>query len=554
MREALAIFTLLAACALSSESRADERLPNRPNVVFILADDVGWNDVGAYSSVASPGHDISPVIKTPNIDRLAREGMLFTDAHTPKSLCAPNRFSLLTGSNPYRNGRPGGSWGLLASSGFGAGLERTGKVGKHLTVGDVMKAAGYRTGFVGKTHLGATAYAKDGRGLHAVKGGSKHKHELFASMDYSRGIDDGVCEHGFDYALTLEDGIQGPPYAYFENGVFKPIDGRMPADNSSTKDWKRKKPHQVGNNGVSEFAHGPFIGDVNYDSSQVGIRLAREAVAFIDRCRQAEQSKPFFLYYCSQSVHWPHTPPIDFDGDPATVDEPVKGVTPGPTSDMIYELDLQVGAILAKLEAEGILRNTLVIFTSDNGGLAPKVVRTGDHQHDTTGILRGHKATNYEGGHRVPFIARWGGRIPAGTVNTQLIAAHDWVATLYDLTDQDMSDGQAMDSVSLLPVLLGRKPIDTRIRGFLSFGFAGIREGSFFLLCNQKRPYGPTEFYDLAQDLAQETNLIADPAHASRIKAMHARMLKHNNCDARDLSEPRSTPAHRETRPHTTGG
>lgn len=492
---------------------------------------------------------------------LASRGMMFTDAHTPMALCAPNRFSLLTGSNPYRNGRAGGSWGLSASSGFSAGTERTGKVGKHLTVGDVMQAAGYKTAYIGKTHLGATAFHQNGKPIHMMRGNRAKTESPFYDMDFSRRIEDGVPEHGFDYALTLEDGIQGPPYAYFENGRFKPIDPSKAADNSSVKDWKKQKPHAVGNNGVSEFAHKPFVGDVDYDSSQVGITLTKKAVEFIDQHERSNEKRrgrtPFFLYYCPEAVHWPHTPPIDFDGDPTTIDQPVKGVTPGPTSDMIYELDLQVGAIIQKLKDEGILENTLVIFTSDNGGLAPKAVRFGDAEHDTTGVLRGHKATTYEGGHRVPFIAMWGdgtrdgSKIAPGTVNTQLIAAHDWVATLYELTGQDMDEGQAMDSVSLLPVLLGRQSISEPIRDFLQFGFGGIRVGDYFLLCDRKTAR-PTELYDLSKDLSQTTNLIGETTQQQRIKTMQAMSLKYDNRDSKDLSEPRSTPAFKVDKPSGT--
>jgi arylsulfatase A-like enzyme len=535
-----------------SEMSAQVAVMQRPNVLFILADDIGWNDIGIYSSVASPGKDTSKVIRTPNIDSLAQAGMRFTDAHTPMTLCAPNRFSFLTGSNPYRNGRTGGSWGLSSSSGFSAGTASTGSVGKHLTLGDVMKAAGYATTFLGKTHLGGTAYTNAGEEIHKIRW-RKSRTNPFLEMDYARGIDDSICRHGFDYALTLEDGIQGPPYAWFLNGKFKPIDPLKPADNSSVKDWKRQKPHKAGKNGISEFAHKPFMGDVDYDSSQIGVRLAREAVNFIGRHQRANKSAgkqtPFFLYYSPEAIHWPHTPPIDFDGDPTTIDVPVKGVTPGPTSDMIYALDLQVGAILEKLKDEGILNNTLIIFTSDNGGLKPTVANFGEAEHDTTGVLRGQKATVYEGGHRVPFIARWGdgtaagSKIAPGKVNHHLIAAHDWVATLYELTNQSIREGQAMDSVSLLPTLLGKHPAEKPIRDFMSMGFPGIRAGDYFLLCERKKSNKPIELYNLEQDISQTKNLISDPAQKDRIRELHALMLKHNNCDGRDMSEERSTPA-----------
>lgn len=503
-----------------------------PNVVFILADDVGYADLGIDGGT----------VPTPNIDSLARQGMRFTDAHSPAALCAPSRFSLLTGSYPYRNGRPGGSWDVNNSSGFSANGDRT-KAGRHITVGEIMQNAGYKTAFFGKMHLGGTVYDTLGNVI-------TQKNKI-NSMDYSRGVDDGLNEHGFDYWLGLLSGIQHEPYAYFENGKYKPIDPENPATNESTRLLKNGF-YKVSGNGLSEIVEAsrvPARGDEDYDSSQAGIILSNGAVDFIDRHMKTEKDKPFLLYYSSQAIHVPHSPPFDFDGDPETIDEQVYGKTGAITSDVLYELDLQVGKILDKLKEEGILENTLIIFTSDNGALWPRVTHYGDATHDNNGPLRDYKASIYEGGHRVPFIAKWGDGtkggsvIEPGKISDQTIIGHDWVATMYELTQQDMQEDQAKDSSSLLPILTGKQSEDEPLHEFILYqaGFArdgAIREGDLVLMVDRENK--ATELYDLSTDLAQENNLIEEEKYSETIARLKSKFLKYNDHD-NDTVEPRTT-------------
>src|SRR5690606_13641293 len=216
--------------------------------------------------------------------------MRFTDAHAPAALCAPSRFSLLTGSYPYRNGRPGGSWDVNNSSAFSHNGDRT-EAGRHITVGEVMQNAGYRTAFFGKMHLGGDVYDKEGNLI-------REKAKL-NTMDYSRGVDDNLNDHGFDYWLGLLSGIQHEPYAYFENGRFRPVNPDNPADNTSTR-LLNNGFYRVSNNGLSEIVEAgrvPARGDVDYDSSQAGIILTNGATDFIDRhLRENEktgENRPF---------------------------------------------------------------------------------------------------------------------------------------------------------------------------------------------------------------------------------------------------------------------
>ena len=507
-----------------------------PNVVFILADDVGFGDVGVYGGK----------VPTPNIDRLAQQGMRFTDAHSPAALCAPSRFSLLTGSHPYRNGRAGGTWDVDTSSGFSHNGDRT-RAGRHITVGEILQKAGYRTAFFGKMHLGGDVRDGDGELI-------REKNKL-NTMDYSRGFGDGLDEHGFDYWLGLASGIQHEPFAYFENGKFVPVDPDKPADNSSTR-LLNDGFYRVSGNGLSEIVEAakvPARGDVDYDSSQVGITLTNAAVDFIDRHVKENQAsgkdQPFLVYFASQAIHVPHSPPFDFDGDPSTIDEQVYGKTGAMTSDVLYELDLQVGKIISKLEEKGIADDTLILFTSDNGALWPDITHYGDPTHDNNGPLRGYKASVYEGGHRVPFIAKWGdgtkagSMIPPDTVSGQLIMGQDWVATMYELTRQNMQEDQAMDSVSLLPVLTGKQPESEPLREFALYqagaAYEGaVREGSLVLVVDKDNK--ATELYDLATDLGQKNNLIDAAEHRETSARLRKKFLTYNDHDD-DTVEPRTT-------------
>lgn len=524
----------------SVSAQETDTIPKIPNVVFILADDVGYADLAMDGGT----------VPTPNLDKLGKQGMKFTDAHAPAALCAPSRFSLLTGSYPYRNGRPGGSWDVNNSSGFSLNGGRT-EAGKHITVGEIMQKAGYKTAFFGKMHLGGTVYNSEGEVI-------REKDKL-NTMDYSRGVDNALSEHGFDYWLGLLSGIQHEPYAFFENGKFIPLDPQNPADNSSTHLLKNGY-YRVSDNGLSEIVEAgqiPARGDVDYDSSQAGIILTNSAVDFIEQHlqenRKSGKEQPFLLYFASQAIHVPHTAPFDFDGDPSMLDEQVMGKTGAVTSDVLYELDLQVGKILDKLESEGIADNTLIFFTSDNGALWPTVTHYGNPAHDNNGPLRDYKASIYEGGHRVPFIAKWGDGTEAGsvikpgTVSDQLIMGHDWVATMYELTQQNMQEDQAKDSASLLSILTGNQPEDQPLHEFVLYqaGFAydgAIREGDLVLVVDRNEE--ATELYDLSVDLGQEKNLIHQEKFSNTVKRLRKKFLKYNDHNNTTV-EPRTTEAYR---------
>ncbi|MBS2211384.1 arylsulfatase [Carboxylicivirga mesophila] len=519
----LVLGLLMGAC----QSQTNE--PALPNVVFILADDIGYGDLGCYGGK----------IPTPHLDALAANGIRFTDAHSPAALCAPSRFSMLTGSYPYRSYSAGGAWNTNSPSIFSDPYQHT-KAGRKVTVAEILQKAGYRTAFFGKSHLGGDIRDKEGQLI-------REQNDI-CKMDFAQGVHNSINEYGFDYSYSLPSGIQHEPFAFFENGHFAPFDPDKPADNSSTHLWNNGRYEmENGTSEIVEHQKHAGIGDVDYNSSQTGIMMINKAKAFIDEHillnKQSNEAKPFLIYFASQAIHVPHTPPNDFDGDDDELNEQVKGITGGATGDFVYELDVQVGHLIDKLKQEGIYENTIVFFTSDNGALWPGVCDFGNPEHDNNGPLRGYKASVYEGGHRVPFIISWPGQIKSGSVSDEPVLTQDWVATMYEITNQPMEEDQAMDCTSLLPILLDTKENDKPLHPFIIYqaGYAyegAIREGNWVLLVN--RDQEATELYNLELDLAQAINLIAETEHQHLIERLLKKFITYNDHDNTTM-EPRTT-------------
>lgn len=478
-----------------------------------MGDDIGWGDFQCYNPKGK--------IPTPNIDRLAREGMRFTDAHTPAALCAPTRYSVATGNYTWRGRLPGGTWGWNAAPQFQPGQK---------TVGHLLQGAGYRTALFGKLHFGGE-FEPNPQG----------------KPDFTKPMKTGPIQWGFDYSYVLLGGHQGPPYFFFEN-------------NRVAGDASQVRPLAAGplNGGVVPVA-GPGLPD--WDSRHVGQTLVEKTIAFIER----DQGRPFYVHLSTDGAHGPYTPPDKLLGTA------VKAATKmTPKADMMFELDVVVGKLVEALEQRGLLTNTLVIVTSDNGGIpAPRDRELG---HDAVGGLRGSKSLIWEGGHRVPFVACWKGTIPAGTVRNQLIGTLDIVPTFVELAGGKFEAEQMLDSVSLAPVLLGRRGDDQPVRQTLlvqsspgrdafsekepdvpkpepgtprrtpqqrrnaankawnaiaskgansgSDGMAhALREGPWKLVFNIEHDQ-PAALYHLTDDLAETKNLIGEAAQAERVKRM----------------------------------
>ena len=409
---------------------AEEQVP--PNVVLILADDLGYGDLGCYGATK---------LQTPNIDRLAEQGRRFTDAHSASAVCTPSRYGLLTGEYPVRGKGGKGIWGpcghtqpLLIST-------------NKLTLGQLFKNKGYATAAIGKWHLGF------GTG----------------KTDWNKPLRPGPLELGFDYYFGVPKVNSGYPYVYVENDRivgYDPADplifGKKPFSKTPTF------PHEAGTKKPNKFG-GAAKAHAIYDDEKTGTLLAEKAVTWIE----AHKEQPFFLYFPTTNIHHPLTPSPRFKGSSQC----------GLYGDFVQELDWMVGEVLTCLEENDLVDNTLVIMTSDNGGMfnigGQDAFKAGHHQN---GELLGFKFGVWEGGQRVPFMAKWPGRIPAATVSDQLISGVDMLATFAALTGQHVAPEQLADSINVLPALLGepKEPLrDTLVLCPFNPGHMSLRKGKW---------------------------------------------------------------------------
>lgn len=382
--------------------------PGPPNVVFIFADDLGYGDLGCYGATK---------VRTPHIDKLASEGRKFSDAHTASAVCTPSRYALLTGDYPVRANGGEGVWGPApVTSGLIIDTDK-------LTIADVFKSGGYSTAALGKWHLGF------GQG----------------ENDWQEPLRPGPQDLGFDYYFGLPVVNSAPPYVYVENDRIVGGDPEDPLVYLGRGEHEDATPITPIPYEASRRTPNRFKGAVEahkqYNDYTVGTVLAKKAVDWIT----ANKQKPFFLYLSTTHIHHPFTPGERFQG---TSDAELYG-------DFIQELDWMVGEVTQCLEEQGLSDNTLVIFTSDNGGMmnlgGRNAVKAG---HKMNGDLLGFKFGAWEGGHRVPFIAKWPGQIEAGSESDQLICNVDMLATFLALTGEDPGDLEKTDSIDMLPAFL----------------------------------------------------------------------------------------------------
>lgn len=477
----------------------------RPNIVFIMADDLGLGDVSHHTEKLRKQQ---PVVRTPNIDALAEQGMWFTDAHSSTALCSPTRYCVMSGNMNYRSYAPWGVWGTFRQNAIEPG---------QATLGSVAKAAGYATGFIGKWHLGGDFL---NRQTGKIYRGDDHRNPD-SPADLTSIVAGGPEQLGFDYSFMLPCGVQGPIYTAYENENWFPLgkDSRMIYLDEKTA----KSPRIVSDK-------GPGMGDSNWDTQEMGQRLSAKAVDFINT--KAGRG-PFFLCYWSPTVHIPHCPPDEFDG------VKIKGSTPTVHMDMIRDLDLQVARIIKALKENGVYENTLIIFTSDNGGLPNSAsINAG---HDPNGGWRGHKNDPHEGGHRVPFIAVWHGLIKEGAVCDEAVINHDMLATMAALLKQDVPKNEAMDSLNLLPLLTGEKGFKAREYLMLQSGSRHeimFREGDWKLIMDSDHDlskFEPIGLFNLTKCPieAEEHNLVKHPEQQGRIKTMRRKYLEIRNGNKR---------------------
>ena len=432
-----------------------------PNIVFVLADDLGAGDLGCYNRDSK--------VPTPNMDKLAGEGVRFTDAHSPSSVCTPTRYGVLTGRYCWRTRlKSGVLWGdgtLLIDP-------------ARLTVGKLLQKSGYTTGAVGKWHLGFGAGKK---------------------ADYSKPLTPGANDVGFDYFFGIPSSLDIPPYLYVRNN--------LPVKPLSTKVAGSKHRRQKG---------GGF-----WRAGQVS-----EDFKHIERSSGGPAAKPFFLYFPLTAPHTPWLPVKEFRGRSKA----------GHYGDFVAQVDHVIGQVTAALEKSGQAKNTLLIVTSDNGSHWP-VSDVKKFKHAANGNTRGQKADIWDGGHRVPFLARWPGKIKPGTSNDETICLSDLMATAAAIVGEKLPPNAGEDSYNILPALLGEaleRPIREATVHHSVSGMFALRQGSWKLIVGRgsggftaprkikPKPGEPAgQLYNLAADPREEKNLYQEkPEVVTRLRKL----------------------------------
>lgn len=488
----LAVLVTPAPAMLAGNTPVSADRPNadRPNIVILYADDMGFGDLGVQNADSK--------IPTPHLDRIAKEGTRFTDAHSSSGICTPSRYALLHGRYHWRK------FHSIVNS-FGQPVmdpQRT-------TLPELLRNCGYRTACIGKWHLGwdwkaiqkasATDVPRQGFGPDA--------------FDWSQSIPGGPLAHGFDYYFG-DDVPNFPPYAWFENDRVITTPTVLLSTTAKTAE------------GSWEARPGPSVKD--WDFWDVMPKLTDKAVSWIG---QQKKDDPFFLYFPFTSPHAPIVPTREFVGR-----SQANGY-----GDFMVQTDDTVRRILAALDQHGFTANTLVIFTADNGPERYAYDRVKNFQHRSMGPLRGLKRDLWEGGHRVPCLVRWPGVVPAGRVTDALISQIDILATIAAVVGGDVPHGSAEDSISQLALLKGAESgaRESLVHNTNANGYA-IRHGDWVLITaksggvsavppwfNDANGYAgndsPGELYNLRDDLAQKHNLYTShPQKVAELKTLLA--------------------------------
>jgi len=471
------LLLMLSACSGDTES-ADQQ--NLPNIVYILADDMGYGDVSALNDSAA--------FQTPHLDRLASEGMIFTDAHSNSAVCTPTRYGVLTGRYAWRSRL---KQGVLFS--YDEHLIDP----QRMTVASLLKKHGYHSACIGKWHLGLD-WVMDSSGV----------------ADLTQPIENGPNGYGFDYFFGITASLDIPPYLYIEND-------RVTTTAIDTIE---------ANEGKGFWRRGPIGQDFKH--VEVLPELTRRAVDYISR--RSGEDQPFFLYFPLPAPHTPILPTKGFQGASST----------NAYGDFVLMVDDVVGQVMQALEENGQRDNTMLIFTSDNG-CSPMAdfEELAAFGHDPSDGYRGHKADIYEGGHRVPFIMRWPQRVKAGAVSDQTICLTDLLRTSAAVVGQTLPDNAGEDSFNLLPVLLGEsteEPVrEATVHHSINGSFA-IRQGKWKLaFCpgsggwsypTPKRAVAgglpPRQLYNLEEDPGETHNLVNDyPAVVDSLTSLMQRYI-----------------------------
>lgn len=465
-----------------------------PNIVFIMADDMGYGDLGCYGATK---------IQTPRMDRLAREGIRFTDAHSSAAVCTPSRYSVLTGRYCWRSRLK--EWVLW-------GFEPPLIEADRLTVAAMLRAHGYATAAIGKWHLGLRWTTADGQPPTADG----------RNVDYATPVQGGPLELGFDTCFCITGSLDMAPYCFIED------------DHTLGIPSVEKQPY------LPQQREGLMV--PGWRDDLVDVRFTERAVAFIDQHAAERPNQPFFLYLTPSAPHRPCVPPSFVEGASEA----------GERGDMVALVDWMVGQIDDALARHGMQEETLIIVTSDNGARLTNYDGR-DYGHHSNGDLRGQKADIWDGGHREPFVARWPGHIAPGATSHQLTCLCDLMATCADILGVSLPADAAQDSYSFLPALTGGRATGALRDALVHHsgdGMFSLREGNWKLVRGlgsggfsepkhkEPVPGGPRgQLYDMESDRQETGNAWMD--HPSIVEALSRRL---DGLQSQGFSRPGARP------------
>ena len=487
-------FVLLLGSLLCPTGAKAESTPTKtgssPNIVYILCDDLGYGDV----------HTLNPErgkIATPKMDTLASQGMIFTDAHSGSSVCSPTRYGIMTGRYAWRTKLQSG-----VLNGYSTPLIAPGRT----TVASFLKSHGYATACIGKWHIGMEMTPKTG--------GKKNE------IDYALPIKNGPVDVGFDYYYGISASLDMPPYVFIENNKFTELP-------TVEKKWIRQGPAAK-----------------SFEAIDVLPTLKSKAVQFVkDHATDAKGGKPFFMYVPLNSPHTPILPSAEWKGKSGL----------GDYGDFVMQTDDAIGQIVESVDQSGLKESTLIIVTSDNGcSPAAKVDDLEKQGHFPSAQFRGYKADIWEGGHRIPFIARWTGKIAEHSSYQHTVCLTDLFATAAELVNDKPPANAAEDSVSILPALLGKTaPLREATVHHSIQGHFAIRMGEWKLeltpgsggwgspttpqAISQKLP--AMQLYNMQSDISEKENLSGK--NADKVAALKAMLEKY-------VAQGRSTPGEKQ--------
>ncbi|WP_373511392.1 arylsulfatase [Persicitalea sp.] len=476
-------FTLFAFTEEKDGAIAEER----PNILVILADDLGYGDLQCYNPNSQ--------VETPHLDRLSQEGVRFTDAHSGSAVCSPTRYGLVTGRYAFRSPLKQGVLG-----GYSPPLIEADR----FTIANLLKQAGYETGVIGKWHLGLGW--PEISGSEPEPSHEPHQWPQGDNLDIETNLTSGPAELGFDYSFLVPSSLDIPPYLYLENG--------QPSS--------REIVEIQGNNEPRGVFWRTGRGSSDFKISETLDHLGEKAQEYI--VGQSKREKPFFLYLPLTSPHTPWLPSDPFQGQSGA----------GTYGDFVAHTDAVVGRVLRTLDSLGLKDNTLVVFTSDNGADWKPGDKEAFPKHRANGILRGQKSDIWEGGHRVPFIVRWPQKITKHKDASQTVCINDLMATLAAITQQKLPANAAQDSYDFSPVLATSnytKPIRPSLIHHSISGMFSIRKGKWKYVEGSgsggwSKDESPTknlsaQLYDMENDPAETRNLLKqNPKIATELKVL----------------------------------